>query len=114
MKHIKKYELFCEGYEEIMKDMVNDIDFDQIEKTNEQINKLKTKIELKKTELQETLDKLEKLQIETLSNDNKELLASKKIEIKNTIDTITTEIKKLEDTIKTLNDNISDIKQNNK
>lgn len=111
MKHIKKYNLFCEGYEEIMDDMVKDVDFNQIEKSNEEIEKLRQRIDIKKTELEKSLDLLDKLQIEGFSEDNKDLLKEKKEIITTTIEKLKEELKNLEVSIQTIKDNISKIKE---
>lgn len=111
MKHIKKYNLFCEGYEEIMVDMVKDIDFSKIDKSNSEIDKLKEKIDIKKTELEDTLDRLDKLQIDGMSSDNIKEIEEKKKIITTTVDKLKEELKELELSIKTLKDNISKIKE---
>ena len=111
MKHLKKYNLFCEGYEEIMVDMVKDIDFSKIDKSNGEIDKLKEKIDIKKTELEDTLDRLDKLQIDGMSSDNIKEIEEKKKIITTTVDKLKEELKELELSIKTLKDNISKIKE---
>ena len=107
MKHIKKYGLFCEGYEEIMSDMTSDINFKEIDKSNLEIEKLKDKIDAKKTELETTLDQLDKLQIEGMSAENIKELEEKKKIISTTVDRLKAELKTRKDSIQIMKDNIA-------
>lgn len=111
MIHIKKFQLFCEGYEEIMKNMVDDIDMNKINQGNSEIEKLKKNIELKKNQLEDILKKSEKMQIDTFSEDNQELIIKKKEELKITIDKINAQIISLEEEIKTWKEKLSILKQ---
>lgn len=110
MKHVGNYKMFLENYEEIMKDMADDVDLSKIEGAESEIEKLRTNIEAKKEELEKNLENLEKLEVDTFTEDNQDLLAKKQIEIKESIEKLKEEISSFEENIKTLKDNIQSFK----
>jgi cytochrome c556 len=114
MKNIKTYKLFLESYEEIMKNMVKDVDFSKIDSSNKEIEKIKINLENKKKELETNLENLEKLQLNTFTEDNKELAIKKKEEIKSTIEKLKLEIEKYNTDITKVKDNIQKLKDLNK
>ena len=115
MKHLNNYSLFVESlnedYEEIMKNMADDIDVDKIEGAEKEITSLKDNIENKKKELENQLENLEKLEVETFTDENKETLETKKEEIKDLIEKLKEEIISFEDSINTLKDKTTSLKQ---
>jgi hypothetical protein len=111
MTHIKKFQLFCEGYDEIMKNMVDGIDMNKVNQGNAEIEKLKKNIELKKKQLEDILEKSEKMQVDSFSEDNQDLIKKKKEELKVTIEQINAQILSLEEEINKWKEKLSALKQ---
>jgi len=97
-------------YEDIMQNMVDEVDIPQIEASEEEITKLKDKIETKKEELDTQLTNLENLEVETFTEDNQEIVEKKKIEITELIEKLKEEISSFEESIETLKDKLISIK----
>jgi len=111
MKNLKTYQLFVEGYEEIMKDMADGVDMKQIELANSEIEKLRTNLDAKKVELEQKLQALEDLTIDTITDENKEKVENAKKSITETTEKLKIDIEKyqkdidfMKDKIKTLTD----------
>ena len=111
MKNLKSYKLFVEGYEEIMKDMADEVDMTKIQGASDEMDKLNTNLTAKKTELEEKLQALEDLTIDTVTDENKEKVEIAKKNITETIEKLKQDIEKyqkdIDDTktkIQTFND----------
>jgi len=115
MKHINNYNLFVESlnedYEEIMKNMGDDIDLGKIEDAEKEITTLRDNIEQKKEELEKQLENLENLEVDTFTDENKETVEKKKIEIGETIEKLKEEISSFEESVKSLQDKTTSLKQ---
>ena len=115
MKHLNDYNLFVESlnedYEEIMKNMADEIDVTQIEGAEKEMTTLRDNIEKKKEELEIQLDNLEKLEVETFTEENKEIVDKKSVDIKDSIEKLKGEIESFEDSIGTLKDKTTSLKQ---
>ena len=115
MKHINNYNLFVESlnedYEEIMKNMGDDIDLGKIEDAEKEITTLRDNIERKKEELEKQLENLENLEVDTFTDENKETVEKKKIEIGETIEKLKEEISSFEESVKSLQDKTTSLKQ---
>lgn len=107
MKNIKSYKLFLEGYEEIMKDMVNDVDLNKIQGAQKEIDKLRTNLDNKKQELETKLQSLEDLEIDTITDDNVKKVEIAKKQITDTIGKLKLDIEKYQ---KDIDDTKSKIK----
>lgn len=114
MNRLNNYKMFVESlnedYEEIMKNMGDDVDVANYEGAESEISSLKDNVEKKKTELEDGLNNLEKLEVDTFTDENKESVDKKKVEIKEKIEKLKGEITSFEDNIKILNDKVSSIK----
>jgi chromosome segregation ATPase len=110
MKIVKPYKLFLESYEEIMKNMVSDVDMKTIDKAEKEMEKLKNNIDIKKKELEDQLEKIKKLQLDTYTDDNKKLVEEKTKEIKETIDKLKEDITKYETEIASFKEKIGTLK----
>ena len=99
MKNIKSYKLFLEGYEEIMKDMAEDVDINKIKGAQQEIDKLRTNLDAKKIELEKQLQSLEDLTVDTMTDDNKEKIELSKKSINDTINKLKTDIEKYQQDI---------------
>lgn len=110
LKKVKSYNLFLESYEEIMKDMASEVDVTQIENAQKEIERIKEKIEGKKTELNTKLENLENLQVDMFTDDNKERIEKSKEESKDIIDKLKEEIEKFNDDITDLKEKIERLK----
>jgi len=114
MKKIKNYKLFVESlnedYEEIMKNMADDVDVDKIDGAEQEMTTLKDSIEKKKEELEKSLENLELLEVETFTEENKETVEKKKVDIQESIDKLKEEIASFEESIKTLQDKTQSLK----
>jgi len=94
MKNIKSYKLFIESYEEIMKDMADDVDINKIKSAQQEIDKLKTNLNIKKDELEKQLQSLEDLTVDTMTDDNKDKIENSKKSINDTINKLKIDIEK--------------------
>jgi len=114
MEHLNNYKLFVESlnedYEEIMKNMTAEIDVDKIDGAEKEMTILKDKIQQKKEELEKNLENLENLEVETFTDDNKESVEKKKIEIEESIEKLKDDIESFEDSIETLKDKTASLK----
>lgn len=108
--HINRQRV-VENYEEIMKNMADEIDVTQIEGAEKEITTLRDNIEQKKEQLEKELENLEKLEVETFTDDNKDTVEEKKAEIKDSIEKLKNDIESFEDSIKTLKDKTSSLKE---
>ena len=119
MKNIKTYKLFCEatenqknsGYDEIMNNLSGDVDLKKIQQSEDEISKLKNSIDLKKVELEKQLENLEKLQVDTFTDENKKTVEDKKVQLKDTIDKVKVDISKYEEMLNNMKDNLSNLKK---
>ena len=111
MKNIKTYKLFLESYEEIMKNLVSDSDIKSIENTQKQIEDIKNKIDNKKKELEDRVSNLQKLQLDTYTDDNKKLVYTKIDSIKDSIEKLKKDVVDYETSIKELKDKIVELKK---
>jgi len=111
MRQIKTYKLYLESYEEIMKDMVSTVDIKAIELAEKQIENIKIKIDSKKKDLELRIKNLEKLQIDTYTDENKEIVKSKTKEISDIIEKLKLDIKKYQDDIQQFKDKITTLKK---
>lgn len=116
MKNLKTYKLFCESYEEIMQNMIDGDDnidgYDEtkIDDAKEEIERIRDNIEIKKTELEELIDRINKMEIDTYTTDNKELLLQKKEELEETIEKLKQDIEKFDTDVVELDDKNQELK----
>lgn len=110
MKHLHNYKLFLEGYEEIMSAMADDVDVSKIEGAEKEIGTLRDSIETKKEELEKQLENLENLQVDTFTDENKETVELKKVDINESIEKLKDEILSFEESITTLKDKVASLK----
>lgn len=111
MKNLKTYKLFVESYDEIMKDMADDVNIQKIKGAEEEMVKLKKNLDTKKAELEKRLQGLEDMQVDTATEDNQKKVEDAKKNIEETIGKLKTDIDKyqkdIDDTkskIQTFND----------
>jgi len=120
MKTLKTYKLFCESYEEIMQNMIDGDDnidgYDEtkIEDASAEIQKLRDNIDLKKQELEDLIEKINKMEIDTYTTDNKELLLQKKDELEQTIEKLQQNIENLDTDVHELDDKNQKLKDTSK
>lgn len=110
-RQIKTFKLFTESYEDIMDNITNDVDVKKITDAESEIVKMKDAISKKRDELEVNLQKLEDLQIDSLSEENKKKVIKTREMIQNTIDKLKIEIQKQEADIKIFKDKIESFKK---
>ena len=110
LKKVKSYKLFLESYEDIMKDMASEVDVTQIENAQKEIERIKEKIEDKKTELDTKLENLENLQVDTFTDDNQERIEKSTEEAKDIIEKLKVDIEKFNEDKTDLKEKIERLK----
>lgn len=111
VRRIKTYKLFVESYEEIMDNIVKDVDLKKIQSAEDEITKMRDTIGEKRDELEVNLQKLEDLQIDSLSEENKKKVEITRDKLKDTIEKLKGEIEKQENDIKVFKTKIDSFKK---
>lgn len=103
-------EIMKESYEEIMSNIAGEVDTNAIESTEKELEKIRDNIDAKKLELEKQLENLEKLEVETFTDDNQDLVADKKKTIGETIEKLKLDIQEYQDDITNMKDKLAKIK----
>lgn len=107
-------EVMNETYEEIMKNISDEVDTNQIEATEKELEKVKANIDLKKVELEKQLENLENLEVETFTDENQDLVADKKKQIGEIIEKLKGDIEAYQNDVDNIREKLLKIKDQGK